>query len=45
MKPELDIRKTTISYAGIPTTVAQKALVKLPPIGWIPIYADNELMH
>lgn len=45
MKPELDERNTTISYAGIPTTEAEKSLVKLPPIGFIPIWKDNELMH
>lgn len=35
----------TISYSKIPTTQAEKALVKLPPIGTIHVTQDNEILH
>lgn len=44
-KPELEDLDITISYAGIPTTVDEAVLIRLPPLGFIPMYKDNEVMH
>lgn len=44
--PELtEHGEVTISYSGIPTTEEQRARVKLPPIGVIPVWQDNEILH